>query len=151
MTGIDIQVACETPGIPSRRAIRNWVRAALGDRARAELTVRIVDLAEGRELNRRWRGADRATNVLSFPATDVEHVAPGLLGDIVICAPVVMREASEQHKAPAAHWAHMVIHGVLHLLGHDHESDRDARRMEKLELEILATLGYPDPYQVEPA
>jgi probable rRNA maturation factor len=106
--------------------------------------------AEGRRLNRTWRGKDRPTNVLSFPAASAYGLGPGasLLGDLAICAPVVAREAREQGKEARAHWAHMVIHGVLHLLGYDHENDRDASRMETLERRILAQLGYPNPYEV---
>ncbi len=117
------------------------------------MTLRIVAAAEGRRLNRQWRGKDKPTNVLSFPAG--EPLAPGdeavSLGDIVICAPVIRREAGEQGKTLRAHWAHMVVHGVLHLLGYDHESERDAVIMEALERELLADRGFPDPYQLKDA
>ena len=149
MDGIHIQLACKSKGIPARKTIRNWVTAALGNREPAELTVRIVDLPEGTALNHRWRGADHATNVLAFPVSGLDDVAPGLLGDIVVCAPVVAREAADQHKDPAAHWAHIVVHGVLHLLGHEHEREKDAERMEARERSILRSLGYPDPYTME--
>jgi len=109
--------------------------------------VRIVDEPEMRELNARYRHKDYPTNVLSFPAELPPGVDVPLLGDIVICAPVVNREATEQHKAPRAHWAHMLVHGTLHLLGHDHERERDAAVMEALERRILAGLKFPDPYQ----
>lgn len=99
-----------------------------------------------RALNARYRGRDYATNVLSFPAELPPGVDVPLLGDIVVCAPVVAREAAEQHKAPRAHWAHMLVHATLHLLGHDHEQPHDATRMEALETRILAALGFPDPY-----
>ncbi len=102
-------------------------------------TIRVVGAAESRKLNRTWRGKDKPTNVLSFTS---EHD----VGDLAICAPVVAREAREQGKQPAAHWAHMVVHGVLHLLGYDHENDRDAARMEARETKILAQLGMPNPY-----
>lgn len=127
-----------------------------GDKALA-LTIRIVGAAESRRLNRTWRDKDKPTNVLSFPAVPLSPGASGLpprfpaknvseLGDLAICAPVVAREAREQGKSPQAHWAHMVVHGVLHLLGYDHENDRDAEVMEARETKILAQFGYPDPY-----
>ena len=101
---------------------------------------------EGTQLNRRWRKATGPTNVLSFPAEGVEDYAPGLLGDIVICAPVVNNEARQQNKAIDAHWAHMVIHGILHLSGYDHENPEDAEKMESFEITILESLGYKNPY-----
>ena len=110
--------------------------------------MRIVDEAEGRALNARWRGRDYATNVLSFPAELPPGVALPLLGDLVVCAPVVAREAAEQGKPEADHWAHLVIHGTLHLLGFDHESESDAVVMEGLERELLAGLGIGDPYAI---
>ena len=131
---------------PSSACIRRWAALALGARGRGrELAVSIVGLVEARRLNARWRARDYATNVLSFPATGPGALA---LGDVVICAEVVRREAREQGKPLEAHWAHMVIHGVLHLLGHDHGSDDDARRMEGRERRLLRGLGFPDPYQV---
>ena len=102
--------------------------------------------AESRRLNRSYRGKDAPTNVLSFPASALEHASDGALGDLAICAPVVAREARAQDKPLAAHWAHMVVHGVLHLLGHDHRHDREARRMERAEVEILRAFGYQNPY-----
>jgi probable rRNA maturation factor len=142
---LDIQRAC--PGAPEDAALRRWAEAALqGRREEAELSLRIVDDAEGRDLNARWRGRDHATNVLSFPADLPPGIDLPLLGDLVICAPVVAREAREQGKAEADHWAHLVVHGVLHLLGHDHELDEDAERMEAEERRVLASLGIGDPY-----
>lgn len=114
-----------------------------------ELTIRVVGAAESRKLNRTWRGKDKPTNVLSFPALPVgngRHELVPELGDLAICAPVVAREAREQGKPAQAHWAHMVVHGVLHLLGYDHEVDRDAQIMEAREADILAGLGYSNPY-----
>jgi probable rRNA maturation factor len=137
-------------GLPASASFQRWVEAALrGARRRkpAIVAIRIVDAAEGRELNRRYRGKDYATNVLSFPADPVPGVDLPLLGDLALCAPVVLREAPEQGKAPAHHWAHLTVHGVLHLLGHDHLVAADAERMEALETRILATLGIPDPYR----
>lgn len=145
---LDVQVACEAADLPEEPDLRRWCELAL--RARqgdSELTIRLVDEAEGRELNRTWRHKDYATNVLSFPA-DVpdEFLDIPLLGDLVICAPVVAREAAEQGKPAKAHWAHLVIHGCLHLLGYDHLEDDEAEEMEDLERQLLAELGYPDPY-----
>jgi probable rRNA maturation factor len=125
------------------------VEAALhGARHRkpAELSIRIVGAREGRALNRQYRDKDYATNVLSFPAELPRGVASPLLGDMVICAPVVAREAREQGKSARDHYAHLTVHGVLHLLGFDHQNERDATRMETLETRILATLGIADPY-----
>jgi probable rRNA maturation factor len=113
----------------------------------AQLCVRIVGPAASRRLNRGYRGKDKPTNVLSFPAARIERDLEGSLGDLVICAPVVAAEARAQHKAPAAHWAHMVVHGVLHLHGYGHETARQARVMEGLEVEILRGFGYQDPYR----
>ena len=126
--------------MPSPARLRAWARAALAG-AKGELTLRIVGAAESRALNQRYRGKDKPTNVLSFP-----YGQPGVLGDLVLCAPVVNREAREQGKAPAAHWAHMVVHGVLHLRGFDHIRKGEARVMETTERAILARLSYPDPY-----
>ena len=134
-----IQRASRAAHIPSDRAIRRWARAALA--APATVTVRYVGEREGRRLNREFRGKDRATNVLSF----VYEKRP-LAGDVVICAPVVAREARSQRKPIGAHHAHLLVHGLLHLRGFDHERARDAERMEKRERGILAALGFPDPY-----
>jgi probable rRNA maturation factor len=130
---------------PASARIREWARLALGARGRgAELAVSIVGSAEARRLNARWRARDYATNVLSFPSAGPERRA---LGDVVICADVVRREAREQGKRLDAHWAHMVVHGALHLIGHDHVREGDARRMEGRERRVLRALGYPDPYR----
>lgn len=150
---IDVQYAAEQEaGLPSARAIAGWVAAVLarsGADSGAQLTVRIVDEAEGRALNERYRGRTGPTNVLSFPFEHPDRLQPPLLGDIVLCAPVVRREAAAQGKTPDAHWAHLVVHGVLHLLGHDHEQEGEAAAMEGLETDILATLDFPDPYAAE--
>ena len=129
--------------MPGRGALRRWAAAALEREAR--VTLRFVDGREGRTLNRRHRRRDRATNVLTFVYDD----GVSLAGDIVLCAPVVAKEARAQRKTLAAHYAHLVIHGMLHLQGFDHENERDARRMERLESRILATLGYAGPYRNE--
>jgi len=147
MLELDLQVASEA-NAPSQAQFRLWCEMGLRPRtADSELTIRLVDEAEGRELNNTWRHKDYATNVLSFPA-DVpdEMLDIPLLGDLVICVPVVAREAAEQGKTLDAHWAHLVIHGCLHLLGYDHIDDEEAEEMEALEQTLLAELGYPDPY-----
>lgn len=145
---LDLQLASDAANLPAQSDFELWCRTALAQRAAdTELTIRIVDEEEGHQLNLEWRGKDYATNVLSFEA----DIPPGLLdipllGDLVICAPVVEREAAEQNKNPAAHWAHLVIHGCLHLQGYDHIEDEEAEAMEALERQLLAQLGYPDPY-----
>lgn len=134
---------------PPEAAFREWLSAALAASGREseEVTVRVVDTAESQALNRDYRGRDAPTNVLSFPFEPPPGIeAPGILGDLVICAPVVAREAAEQGKPERAHWAHMTVHGALHLLGHDHQHDAEAECMEAEERRILDGLGYPDPY-----
>ncbi|PBJ03418.1 Endoribonuclease YbeY [Pseudomonas ogarae] len=147
MLELDLQVACEHAA-PSEAQFRQWCELALRQRsADSELTIRLVDEPEGRELNHTWRQKDYATNVLSFPADVPDELLDiPLLGDLVICVPVVEREAAEQDKLPEAHWAHLVIHGCLHLLGYDHIEDDEAEEMEALERTLLAELGHPDPY-----
>ena len=132
--------------VPPRAAVLRWVRAAL-QKGEAQVTVRFVDTEEGRELNQRFRGKDYATNVLSF-VYDVPEEA-GLMGDLVLCAPVVEREAAEQGKPLAAHYAHLIVHGMLHLQGYDHEDEAQAAEMEALERDVLGRLGFPDPYADE--
>ena len=136
-----VQYGVRGRGLPSRAQLRRWARAALARDAR--LTVRIVGRREGRMLNRRFRRQDHATNVLTFEM----RRRPLLEGDIALCAPVIAREARTQRKRLAAHYAHLVVHGVLHLQGHDHASARQARAMERRESRIVAALGYPDPWQ----
>jgi probable rRNA maturation factor len=152
---LDVSVGYALPrtGWPAAVSFRRWVAAALDGRIReADLAIRIVDAKEGRALNRHYRGKDYATNVLSFPAEVAEGVKlpkgvkMPLLGDLVLCAPVIAREAREQGKPLNAHYAHLTVHGALHLLGWDHEDECDAECMEKLEREILAGLGIDDPY-----
>ena len=150
---LDVAVGYAVPraGIPAAVSFRKWVAAALKGRIReADLAIRIVGSKEGRALNKHYRGKDYATNVLSFPAELPEGLPKGvklpLLGDLVLCAPVIAREAKEQGKPLAAHYAHLTVHGALHLLGWDHEDTREAECMEQLEREILAGLGLPDPY-----
>lgn len=148
MIDLDLQVAADVAGMPDEAAIRRWVETALaGRREEAQLTVRITDEAEITDLNRTYRGKDRPTNVLSFPFEAPPGVELPLLGDIIICAAVVADEAHEQGKPLEAHWAHMVIHGTLHLLGYDHIEEAEAAAMEGLEIELLAGLGYANPYE----
>ena len=137
---LSVQYACNREGLPLRADFVRWARAALV--GGGEITIRLVDPDEGQELNAEYRGKDYATNVLSFPY-DTE---PVVMGDLVICPSVVAREASEQNKPLAAHYAHLTVHGMLHLQGWDHDNDDDAEAMENEEKEILAALGYPDPY-----
>ncbi len=144
---LDVQLATPHPGVPDHSQLKSWVAVALQGRGAATVTIRIVDEAESSELNKRFRGKAGPTNVLSFVADMHEVVSDPLLGDIVICAPLVEREAAEQGKKPVEHWAHLTIHGVLHLLGHDHQSQDEARQMEREEVRLLAQIGYPDPYQ----
>jgi len=148
---ISVSYAIARAGVPSAVSFRRWATAALcGHAGEAQLAIRLVDIEEGRALNREYRNKDYATNVLSFPA----ERPPGLpedvlfpeLGDLVMCAPVIAREAHEQGKSLNAHYAHLTVHGVLHLLGWDHEHEREAEAMEQREREILATFGIADPY-----
>ncbi|MBW8368953.1 MAG: rRNA maturation RNase YbeY [Arenimonas sp.] len=146
---LDVSVSYGLPraGLPAAVSFRRWAAAAAQGRIlRADLAIRLVDAKEGRALNRHYRGGDYATNVLSFPAELPEGVNLPLLGDLVICAPVVAKEALDQGKPLSAHYAHLTVHGVLHLLGLDHEDEREAEAMEQLERDILAGLGLPDPY-----
>ena len=150
-TALDVSISYGVPraGVPAVASFRRWVGAALNGRIRqADLAIRLVDDKEGRALNRHYRGKDYATNVLSFPADLPEGVKLPLLGDLVICVPVVEREAREQGKRLNDHYAHLTIHGALHLLGWDHEDEREAECMEQLEREILAGLGIEDPYLI---
>ncbi|MEN3374342.1 rRNA maturation RNase YbeY [Dechloromonas sp. ZS-1] len=137
---LSVQYACNREGLPLRADFVRWARAAL--EGGGNITIRLVDAEEGQELNRDYRGKDYATNVLSFPY-DTE---PLVMGDLVICPSVVAREAAEQNKPLDAHYAHLTVHGMLHLQGWDHEEDDEAQAMEDTEREILAALGYPDPY-----
>lgn len=148
---VDLQIATENiEGLPTEEQIVQWATAAVqpeGDEV--EMTVRIVDEAESHELNLTYRGKDRPTNVLSFPFECPDEVELPLLGDLVICRQVVEREAAEQEKPLMAHWAHMVVHGSLHLLGYDHIQDDEAEEMESLETQIMQGLGFDDPYLAE--
>jgi len=145
---VSVQNATTNSKIPTREQLEAWARAVLDGHAAGELNIRLVDEAESGRLNREYRKREGATNVLSFAADpeliEIDPDAP--CGDLVICADVVEREAREQDKATEAHWAHMVVHGALHLLGFDHESSGEAAEMEARERELLMRFGYPDPY-----
>ena len=148
---IDLQIACEQEsGLPTAEQIEQWATAAVQPKSdEVEMTVRIVEEAESNALNLNYRGKDRPTNVLSFPFECPDEVELPLLGDLVICRQVVEREAQEQDKPVMAHWAHMVVHGSLHLLGYDHIEDDEAEEMESLETQIMTGLGFADPYLSE--
>ena len=144
---IDLQVASENNNLPTEEQLTLWATSAIGDqREESEISIRIVDTEEGQSLNHQWRNKDYATNVLSFPSDLPPELNLPLLGDLVICAPVVEREAKEQNKSTSSHWAHMVIHGTLHLLGYDHIEEAEAVEMEGLETQVMQSLGYDDPY-----
>ena len=149
---IDLQEASEHPHCPTLSQLTSWVDAALSraaeNKQESEITIRIVDENESQSLNKQYRGKDKPTNVLSFPFEAPAQIELDLLGDLVICAPIVEKEAKEQEKPELAHWAHMVVHGTLHLLGYDHVDDKEADEMEALEVNILQSLGFNDPYFV---
>lgn len=146
---LDLQLACaDTNNLPDEADFQRWLDAAvLPFQEEAEVTIRLVDEAESNQLNLTYRGKDKPTNVLSFPFECPPGVELPLLGDLIICRQVVEREANEQNKPLLAHWAHMVVHGSLHLLGYDHIDDEEAEEMEALEVEFMQALGYDNPYQ----
>jgi len=146
---LDLQIACQATDIPSEKEIQICLDCVLQDRqlGEQEITVRIVDIAESQQLNHQYRAKNNATNVLSFPFEAPPEITLNLLGDLVICAEIVKLEAKQQNKPESAHWAHMVVHGTLHLLGFDHINDDDAEHMEELEISILNKLSIDDPYQ----
>lgn len=150
---LDLQLACEDNSeLPTEEQLNLWATAALTSRTdieEPELTVRIVDEEESQQLNFEYRGKDKPTNVLSFPFEAPAHVPLPLLGDLIVCKQVVAREAIEQGKTSEAHWAHMIVHGCLHLLGYDHIEDEEAEEMEGIERIVLADLGFEDPYKDE--
>lgn len=154
---VDLQIACVASNLPAAPEIEEWLRLTVSTSGATlpscvEVSVRIVGEHEMRKLNKTYRGMDRSTNVLAFPA-DLDELPglpqndPRLLGDLLVCAPVVAREAEEQGKEASAHWCHMLVHGMLHLLGHDHETEAEAKTMEALEIRILAGLGLENPYK----
>jgi len=150
---LDLQIAVEDEqGLPAYEDISTWLTTAITPfQPQAEVTVRIVDSEESHQLNLEYRGKDKPTNVLSFPFEAPPGIELDLLGDLVICRQVVEQEAKEQNKTLLAHWAHMVVHGSLHLLGYDHIEDDEAEEMESLETELMQKLGFEDPYLAEKA
>jgi probable rRNA maturation factor len=146
---LDLQVACNNDNLPNHDDFLSWIEAALLQYQKPfELTIRLVTTKESQQLNNQYRGKDKPTNVLSFPFEVPDGIELDLLGDLIICVPVVEQEAIEQNKALTAHWAHMVIHGCLHLLGFDHIEDDEADEMEALETKIITALGFPAPYEL---
>ena len=149
---LDLQVMPDAnkKNIPKKQQMQDWASRALSieNRDSAELCIRVVGKAESQSLNRQYRGKDKPTNILSFPCQLPEDVNLSLLGDLVVCESVVTEEAAAQNKTLAAHWAHMIIHGTLHLLGYDHELESQAQIMEGLEIELLRELGIANPYQI---
>ena len=157
---VEVQYVSDEPNLPDKRRLAKWVSTALQCQQDSdlplnehikfdlslELTIRIVDAAESQQLNETWRKKIGPTNVLSFPFENPPGITLSILGDIVICAPLVIREAEQQQKLLDAHWAHLVIHGTLHLLGHDHLDEVQAQQMEQIEIQALHHLGYPNPY-----
>lgn len=147
MADISIDNVSSAAQLPSEALLRQWCECALAQqKPDAELSLRIIDEVEMQALNAQYRQKDKSTNVLSFPSDLPAELNLPLIGDIVVCPQVVEREATEQNKTIEAHWAHMMIHGTLHLLGYDHIEDEEALQMEALEIELLNTLGYPNPY-----
>ncbi|QSP94550.1 rRNA maturation RNase YbeY [Marinobacter salinisoli] len=146
---VDYQPVYEQPGTPQQSDFEAWANAAWQDDEPSEATIRIVGTEESQALNLLYRGKDKPTNVLSFPFEAPAGITIPLAGDLVICAPVVEKEAHEQHKELRAHWAHMVVHGMLHLQGYDHVNDEDAEVMEALEIQLMRQLGFGNPYEAE--
>ncbi|RUR36036.1 rRNA maturation RNase YbeY [Vreelandella populi] len=148
---IDRQAAIDEPQLPTLDQLTQWVSCVFShhpDDEREELTIRFVDEEESQTLNRDYRGKDKPTNVLSFPFENPPGITLPLLGDLIICHAVVAREADEQQKPLIQHYAHMVVHGTLHLMGYDHIDDQEAEEMEQLERQLLAELDIPDPYHI---
>lgn len=146
---VDVQRVADVPGVPTDNELQQWAQAAWLGETPSEVTIRVVGDDESAGLNSQYRGKSGPTNVLSFPFEAPEGITVPLAGDLVICAPVVEKEAADQHKTLASHWAHMVVHGMLHLQGYDHIDDNDAEAMEALEVRLLAQLGFGNPYETE--
>ncbi|QHJ10150.1 Endoribonuclease YbeY [Paraglaciecola mesophila] len=146
---VDLQIASDALNLPKAEDFQRWLDAVLAYQqlSNQEITVRIVDIKESQDLNYTYRGKDKPTNVLSFPFEAPPGLSLNLLGDLVVCASVVATEAKEQNKALAHHWAHMIVHGALHLLGFDHITDDEAQQMEAIEVIILKQFSIDDPYQ----
>jgi len=144
---LDLQIACDSNALPTKQQFQLWIDTALNPFNKAfELTIRLVEIEESQQLNQQYRDKDKPTNVLSFPFEVPEGIELDLLGDLVICTSVVEQEAKQQNKILHAHWAHLVIHGCLHLLGYDHINEQDAEEMESLEIQLLSNLNISDPY-----
>ncbi|MDS1309372.1 rRNA maturation RNase YbeY [Marinobacter xiaoshiensis] len=146
---VDFQNVFEGPGVPAESLFQAWAQTAWLGEEPSEVTIRIVDIEESQALNHQYRGKDKPTNVLSFPFEAPAGITVPLAGDLVICAPVVENEARDQHKELSTHWAHMVVHGMLHLQGYDHIDDEEAEAMEALEIRLLAQFGFGNPYEAE--
>jgi probable rRNA maturation factor len=146
---VDIQRAIDADDLPGDEQLTRWAQTGWQQAQDSEVTLRLVDETESQALNHQYRGKDKPTNVLSFPFEAPAGITVPLAGDLVICTPVVAREATEQNKTAEAHWAHMVIHGLLHLQGYDHIEDNEAGVMEALETRLLAELGFSNPYETE--
>lgn len=144
---IEIQLASSATDLPGNGDFQRWASAALRGKEKNSAVIRLVDSEESRQLNNDYRGLDKPTNVLSFPFETPAEIPDNFLGDIVICTTIVAQEARQQNKPLPAHWAHMVVHGMLHLQGYDHQNDEQAEQMESLERKILAKLGFADPYE----
>lgn len=144
---LTLQYVSQAPNLPSEADFATWAAAALPADANTELVIRVVNEAESRQLNATYRAKNSPTNVLSFPFETPPGIPTNYLGDLVICAPVVERESTQQNKQRLAHWAHMVVHGVLHLCGYDHQHDAEANKMENKERAIMHALNFSDPYQ----
>lgn len=150
MNYLDIQIATQTGDYPSKQQFQQWVDMVLSDQSQdSEIVIRLVDEPESAKLNHQYRHKSGPTNILSFPFEAPAGIELNLLGDLVICAPLIDKEAIEQHKLPIHHWAHITIHGVLHLLGYDHVDEDEAEEMEALEIKLLNMLNIPNPYQEE--
>lgn len=148
MNYLDIQIATDFPDLPSEAQFKHWVDTVLQDTEQdSEIVIRLVDKPESAELNQQYRNKQGPTNILSFPFEAPDNIDMDLLGDLVICAPLIAEEAGEQHKQAEHHWAHITIHGVLHLLGYDHVEDGEAEEMETLEIKLLNVLNIANPYQ----
>ena len=148
MNVLDFQIVSQSKQLPDQDQFQYWVDAVLKDESQdSELVIRIVDEAEMTQFNEQYRDKKGSTNILSFPFEAPEGVDSNLLGDLLVCAPVVEKEAQQQHKELDHHWAHMIVHGVLHLLGYDHVDDQDAEEMEALEVKILKTIKIKNPYE----
>lgn len=147
---LDYQNATNATDIPTEAECLSWLEHVLPQfQTESEITIRLVDIQESQQLNHEYRGKEKPTNVLSFPFEAPEHIEIPLLGDLIICAQVVNQEATEQNKSSQAHWCHMIVHGCLHLLGYDHIDEQEAEEMEQIEIDLLKTLGYDNPYIID--